>query len=400
MSQDDEKNITWSVIVTTTEPRRGVERFIAHHLALGAVQVIVFFDDPEDATALILGNIPGVVAIRCDREYWAMRGKGRPNSARQRAVWNANYGAALATADWIINLQVGDFLTTGPSQPSVATALAGIPASAFAATIPGTDLHPRDRSMIRNTNENPKFSQNGVKGQNGDLIAFRLSSLAISAEEDHDRLAEAAVKTLIAPFRRPDSAFSHVSAARNKKRNPQKVFQIGMNRCGSKEICLHFSLRGFSYAHWAKGRLAQDLFTSKSSGVAPFSGFERYEFLSDIEINGDALSYEGFHDFEYIAQFFPEAVFVLNYRPVADWISSRSGFRKGKYAETHRKFFGLPSIDAVREKWKHDWHTHVAKVEAARANGLKVLDWPIYTMRPTEFFQQFSRFQEEPALSP
>lgn len=389
MSLREERKVTWAVVATTCEPRRSVEQFIAHHLALGAGQIILFFDEPSDATALILEKIPGLVAIRCDSEYWSQRGKGRPDSARQRDVWNANYGAAIAATDWIMHLQVGDFLAVDPSLETVASALADAQTSAISATILKIGKQ-QQRAMICRADSNLRFSQGRVKGLDENNAMKPSLWLEIGRTPDHGQLQKA-VEKFVASFRRPDSAFSHISATRDKIRKPRKVFQIGMNRCGSKEICLHFSLRGFSYAHWANGRLAKELLVSKSSDVAPFSGFEEYELLSDIEINGDKLSYEGFYDFEYIARYFTDAVFILNYRPVSDWLLSRSSFRGGKYIEAHRRFFDLPSHDAVRQKWECDWNDHLARVEAARLNGLKILDWPIYTMRPVDFFQNFAK---------
>jgi len=57
--------------------------------------------------------------------------------------------------------------------------------------------------------------------------------------------------------------------------------------------------------------------------------------------------------------------------------------------EAHRQFFGLATDDEVRGKWESDWHDHMARLDVARRNGLRVIDWPIYTMRPADFFALF-----------
>lgn len=376
---------TWSVVATTTEPRQAVERFIAHHLMLGASEVVLFFDDPEDATALILESVRNTRALRCGPAHWPDR--GRPESPGRRAVYNANSGASLCGTDWVLHLRVGDFLHCDPASGSVSSVLEGVSPAVSAIALDQRGDGLSEYAIGRRTGQALRFSQAGVKEKGADVPVAALQDLFLSAGTDPERLS-GAVRRFVAPGRRPDSAFSHLSTRRGEV-PPRRIFQIGMNRCGSKEICTHFGLRGYSYAHWANGDLARDLAAARRAGIAPFRAYEDYDLLSDIEVNGKALSYEGFYDVDHIAGYFPDAVYVLNHRPVADWIASRSRFRHGKYMEAHRQFFGLATDDEVREKWESDWHDHVARLEIARRNGLRVIDWPIYTMRPADFFAAF-----------
>jgi hypothetical protein len=168
----------------------------------------------------------------------------------------------------------------------------------------------------------------------------------------------------------------------------ERVFQIGMNRAGSKEIALHFGARGFSYAHWDKGKLAREVLHAKKKGERPFSNYEGINLLSDMAVNTLQLCYDSAFDVAFIAEHYPNAIYLLNHRPVEEWIESRSRFRGGEYLAEQRTFFKLPSNEDVIRKWRHDWAAHIQIVNELRLNGLQILEWNINTEKPHLFFQR------------
>lgn len=87
-----------------------VQEFVAYHLLLGASQVIIYFDDPDDPAVETVSHLPQVRVIRCDAEFVARRGKLPPGlPARQKA--HARQAYAETTADWIIHIDADEFLS-------------------------------------------------------------------------------------------------------------------------------------------------------------------------------------------------------------------------------------------------------------------------------------------------
>lgn len=199
------------------------------------------------------------------------------------------------------------------------------------------------------------------------------------------------IRKIIAPHRERSWAFSHVVRDGAIPIGP-KVFQIGMNRCGTKGICRQFASRGFSYAHWDNGNLAKDLIQARKEKTSPFKTYESFHLLSDIEVNSAELSYEGFYDVEHILNYFPNAIYVLNHRPVEEWLASRKRLRGGAYLETYQKFWKLSSPEQVLEKWRSDWHSHVSKVrELAAGGGMRLIEWSLNTEKPSVFFKNLQQ---------
>lgn len=92
------------------EPAALVVAFAAHHLALGAAEVRLFFDDPGDPAAEMAGALPGVRAVRCDEAHWRGLMGGRPALQSVRQLANATQAAAQTQADWILHADADEFL--------------------------------------------------------------------------------------------------------------------------------------------------------------------------------------------------------------------------------------------------------------------------------------------------
>ena len=176
----------------------------------------------------------------------------------------------------------------------------------------------------------------------------------------------------------------------------QKIFQIGMNRGGSKEICAELSQQGYSYCHWDEGHIARSLLDAKARGSKPFQEYSNYELLSDISISGQNLTYDGFLDVNYIFKFFPKAIYIANFRPVEDWIQSRSKFRGGKHLAEAKHFYGISTDEAVKELWRDQWNSHFRELRReARDNGLKLIEYPIYSAAPGYLAAEITRMRKE-----
>ncbi|WP_322894125.1 MULTISPECIES: glycosyltransferase family 2 protein [unclassified Yoonia] len=97
----------WSVVATVDEPLVLVQAFVAWHLALGAAEVTLYFDRPDDPAAQIMEQVPQVRVIRCDMTHWQER---RPAKHEVRQVQNATQAYRACTADWLLHCDADEYL--------------------------------------------------------------------------------------------------------------------------------------------------------------------------------------------------------------------------------------------------------------------------------------------------
>ncbi|MEN9061869.1 glycosyltransferase family 2 protein [Ponticoccus litoralis] len=509
----------WGVVATCAEPRRLVEAFIAHHLSIGASEVVLFFDDPADGLAVTFSQVPGVTCINCDAAYWTKRRprKGRPSGHRQRQSHNAEYAVRnLCETEWIAHIDVDEFLLPR-SAGSIAEMLGRVPetldavrvlpaermfsgecshgkmdltglfklkperGAGWGAKLYGAELgelfpngfqgHEVGKSFKRRSNRDARFNihfvrkdgQNipehkvdqseavllhlfpvsledwigkyerrvddpeyfntmpehaqrrysiyreardngatgGVPGLFETLSVLPVDSPARASRPDLFLKTDLAIPSKVERLVRPylsNAKFEHMSApSPSPIPDSQRVFQIGMNRGGSKEISAMFGRRGMSYAHWDRGRIARNLQSALAEGRKPFLGYENYQLLSDISYgsNGSDI-YDGFYDFEYIAQYYRDSVFLLNHRPVDEWLSSRKKFRAGKYIAEHMAAVGIVSEEGMLSKWAEDWYLHAERVRASAARGdIRLLEYSLNTEKPHSFFARLDKMLED-----
>lgn len=100
---------TWGVVATVKAPEAELLAFVAHHLALGASRVWLYFDDPTDPAHARLSRLPRVKAVRCTSFYWALRG-GRPEVLTQRQISNAVHAQHRCRLHWLAHIDADEFI--------------------------------------------------------------------------------------------------------------------------------------------------------------------------------------------------------------------------------------------------------------------------------------------------
>jgi hypothetical protein len=115
---------TWGVVATVKAPEEQLLAFVAHHLALGAARIWLYFDEPDDLAFSRIAKLPRVTATRCTPWFWAFRG-GRHNKHQRRQVHCARHAQGKCRLDWLGHLDVDEFLH---APRPVAEILADIPA--------------------------------------------------------------------------------------------------------------------------------------------------------------------------------------------------------------------------------------------------------------------------------
>ena len=124
---------TWAVVASVDEPPALVQAFVAWHLSLGASQVFIYCDRPDDPVLDVLGHLANVTAIACDEAHWMRLGKSIPRRHEVRQVRNARDAYARTTADWLLHSDADEFIWAGQA---VSTTLADVPAQAHCLAVP------------------------------------------------------------------------------------------------------------------------------------------------------------------------------------------------------------------------------------------------------------------------
>jgi Glycosyl transferase family 2 len=117
----------WGICATVKAPIDQVRAFVAHHLAIGAGAIWLYFDDPDDPAASAIATIAKVQVIRCDAAYWQAQKVARPDQHQLRQSRNIRHCYRAIDLPWLCHIDVDEFVW--PRRP-VNDVLAAVPADA------------------------------------------------------------------------------------------------------------------------------------------------------------------------------------------------------------------------------------------------------------------------------
>lgn len=140
-----------------------------------------------------------------------------------------------------------------------------------------------------------------------------------------------------------------------------KVLQIGFNKCGTTSLNQFFLRNGYKAIHWDHGKLALQLEDNHRQGRPLLSGYEEYQFFSDMELISDRCLYAFRDYYQELDRQYPGSRFILNTRSVDKWINSRLKHNAGTYLQRFEKIYGCGGDEVVR-RWKYEWYRHHANV--------------------------------------
>lgn len=101
---------TWSVVATVDEPPALIQAFVSWYLHLGASEVFLYFDRPDDPAIPTVAAIPGVQAFCCDDQHWERLGPSRPHRHQIRQTRNANDAYRRAQATWLLHVDADEYV--------------------------------------------------------------------------------------------------------------------------------------------------------------------------------------------------------------------------------------------------------------------------------------------------
>ncbi|WP_342076663.1 glycosyltransferase family 2 protein [Yoonia sp. SS1-5] len=128
-----EPTTTWSVVAMVDEPPALLQAFVAWHLGLGAAEIFLYFDRPDDPAQHMFAHLPQVRVVACDAAHWSALGKSRPARHQVRQVQNARHAYALTRSAWLLHADADEFVWV---EGSVADCLAGVVPAADCFVLP------------------------------------------------------------------------------------------------------------------------------------------------------------------------------------------------------------------------------------------------------------------------
>lgn len=111
MTQSEEMP-RWGVVATVDEPAALVAAYVAHHRAIGASEVHVFFDRPNPEAEALIGGVDGVFVHHSGEDGWARGWRNkRPARHQGRQKYNATRTLAETDLDWLIHCDADEFVS-------------------------------------------------------------------------------------------------------------------------------------------------------------------------------------------------------------------------------------------------------------------------------------------------
>lgn len=100
----------WGIVATVDEPAAVLGAWVAHHLAIGASELHLFFDRPNPEATALLSGIDGVILRGSGEDGWKLKGGKRPGHHVQRQAYNATRVLNENSVDWLIHCDADEFL--------------------------------------------------------------------------------------------------------------------------------------------------------------------------------------------------------------------------------------------------------------------------------------------------
>lgn len=102
---------TWGIVATVDEPAQLLVAFAAYHLAIGAAQLHIYFDNPNPEAEAALASLPRLSLTLCDEAHWARSNNGkRPVLRTGRQAANLRDAYAKTGVDWLMHIDADEFV--------------------------------------------------------------------------------------------------------------------------------------------------------------------------------------------------------------------------------------------------------------------------------------------------
>ena len=157
--------------------------------------------------------------------------------------------------------------------------------------------------------------------------------------------------------------------------NVRKIFLIGYNKCATRSICNFIgkanNINEDQIHHHRRGQIASHIFSDIHNNLPILSRYPRinnvivFADLENTSSTNGGLPIMANEYFKEIYAQYPDAYFILNYREVDDWITSRYNHNASLghrgYFRTWKKLYKI-SEKEILEMWKVNFLNHIDNV--------------------------------------
>lgn len=147
-----------------------------------------------------------------------------------------------------------------------------------------------------------------------------------------------------------------------------RIFQVGMQRCGTTAIALFLERCGIPSVHYDEGRLAKRIRVNIARGDLPLAGYDnRYRAFCNMNWNAADDYCDAFKEFAAFRRAYGGR-FILNTRPAEHWVRSvmaHKALRGRREADAHWMMrFGTADPETVAAGLRADREAHHRRVLA------------------------------------
>jgi len=144
----------------------------------------------------------------------------------------------------------------------------------------------------------------------------------------------------------------------------KKIFFIGFNKTGTTSLHRLISASGYiswhqSITHW--GSIAKIIERNALAGQHVLGEADTGDAYSDLCFLRDGKFVEANKWFKSIYNDYPDAYYVLNTRPLSNWIRSR--VNHGSFLDRYIMWTDCETKEEALERWRIDYRSHHSNVE-------------------------------------
>lgn len=137
-----------------------------------------------------------------------------------------------------------------------------------------------------------------------------------------------------------------------------KIFLIGFNKCGTTSLHKFFRDQGLHSAHCWIGQKFLALEAAASQDIDKcHKVFSGAQVFSDFTFLKENQFVEPLDKFPIWRKAFPNSYFILNDRPIDDWVNSRLLHKGGSFLQRYLSFSGLDEHGVILQ-WREKFLAH------------------------------------------
>lgn len=150
-----------------------------------------------------------------------------------------------------------------------------------------------------------------------------------------------------------------------------KIFVIGFNKCGTRSLDMMFRASGIRTIHHGSKLLpernaALRMNSNIMMGRPILHGMENFTAFSDLCFYSDSVIIESSRLFRAMHREYPDAYFILNVRPVENWLTSRFNNSSNNPRDLAQR--ACSALRCTKEElrgiWRQQHDRHVEDVES------------------------------------